>query len=255
MGGSSIRSCAVRWTVLCAFALAFACKREEEPRPPTEGEPARRAAQSFVHCVETGGAGCIDSGLALGGWDGFSILGWLATGSPISILQALPRELAHHRDPRSVQRRFVDQVERHRDKLRGAECRPERVDPLDPMVPKLSQAAQTRLRAMGLWSGDLQGVVEGLGSEAGRGLAGGYLVSMRCLGDPWELYVATTTQQDRHVVVGMLTVLPEFLGGAAPSRDATTGRLRSITIQDTDQMSLVREGDVDPWLAIPVEEF
>lgn len=242
--------------VLTALALLSlpACKKAEETKEPTAGEPARRAAQSFVHCVEQGGANCVQTNAKLGAWDAFSMLGWIATGSPISILEALPRELAHHQDGRSVQRRFVEKVERHRESLRGAECRTEQVNSLDAMVPKLEEAAQARLTTMGLWNADFQTVVGGLGTEASKGLGGGYLVSMRCQGDPWTVYVATTTEEQRQVVVGMLTVLPEFLGGAAPSRDAS-GQLKGKTLGDQGQMGVVLEGAVDPWINIPIEEF
>jgi hypothetical protein len=241
-------------TFVGALALLGACKKEQETRKPAEGEPARRAAQSFVHCVEQGGSGCVHNDPALGAWDAFSMLGWLASGSPLSILQALPSELEHHKSPKRVQRRFVEQVERQREPLRGAECRAERVDKLDAMIPKLEQAAQTRLTEMGLWSGDLDAVVNGLSDEAGRGLGGGYLVSMRCASDPFEIYVATTTQEQRQIVVGVLTMLPDFLGGEAPGRDAADGRLRGITIGDAT-VGVLQEGTIDPWVVIPVEEF
>lgn len=242
-------------TMVAALSMLTACDKETEARKPAEGEPARRAAQSFVHCVEQGGAGCVQSDPKLGSWDAFALLGWLGTGSPTSILSALPRELDHHRDARSVERRFVQQIDRQREPLRGAECRTERVDKLGPMVPKLVQAAQTRLTAMGLWNGELQNVVEGLASEASRGLDTGYLVSMRCHGDPWELYVATTSEEQRQVVVGVLTSLPEFLGGAAPSRNSSETRLTSIKVGGTSQMAAVQEGTVDSWIPIAVEEF
>jgi hypothetical protein len=240
-------------TALALLSLP-ACEKEAETRTPAEGEPARRAAQSFVHCVEQGGANCVQSNPKLGAWDAFSMLGWLATGSPISILDALPRELQHHRDSKSVQRRFVEQVDRHRESLRGAECRTEQVNKLDMMLPKLQQAAQARLSTMGLWNADFQTVVGGLATEANKGLGGGYLISMRCQGDPWTVYVATTTEEQRQVVVGMLTALPEFLGGAAPSRDSS-GRLKGKTLGEDGSMGVVLEGAVDAWITIPIEEF
>jgi hypothetical protein len=241
-------------TLVGVLALIGGCKKEGETRTPAEGEPARRAAQSFVHCVEQGGAGCVQNDPALGAWDAFSMLGWLASGSPLSILEALPRELDHHKSAKSVQHRFVEQVERQREPLRGAECRSERVDKLDAMIPKLQQAAQVRLTEMGLWTGDLENVVAGLADEANRGLSGGYLVSMRCAADPFEIFVATTTHEQRQVVVGILTVLPDFLGGEAPSRDTREGGLGGITLGG-GKVGVVQEGTVHPWIAIPVEEF
>lgn len=241
--------------MLAAFMSVSGCEEEETARPVAEGEPATRAAQSFVHCVEAGGGDCVETVPKLGAWDAFSMLGWLASGSPLALLQALPRELAHHQDARSVQRRFVDQIDRQREALRGSECRSERVDKLDAMVPKLVSASQSRLTAMGLWSGDLENVVSGLASEAAGGLKGGYLVSMRCQGAPYELYLATVTEEQRQVVVGVLTVLPEFLGGTAPSRDSTSGKLRSISLGTGGKMAVVSEGIVDTWIGIPVEDF
>lgn len=241
-------------TLVGALALLGACEKKSETRKPAEGEPARRAAQSFVHCVEQDGAGCVHNEPQMGAWDAFSMLGWLASGSPLSILQALPSELDNHRSPKAIQRHFVDQVERQREPLRGAECRAERVDRLDAMIPKLEEAARTRLTEMGLWSGDLDEVVAGLSDEAARGLGGGYLVSMRCAADPYELYIATTTEESRQIVVGMMTVLPDFLGGEAPSRDNTAGQLRGTTL-GKGQVGVLPEGTVDSWVIIPVEEF
>jgi hypothetical protein len=248
------RSSARAAAIAATLALA-GCKRTGETKAPDAGESARRTAQSFVHCVEQGGSVCVDTGARLGAWDAFSLLGWLATGSPISILQALPRELEHHKEARNIQRRFVDLVDRQREPLRGSECRAERSDPLDAMVPKLREVAQTRMTGLGLRTSELEAVVAGLSKEAGDGLRGGYLVSMRCQGEPWELYVATTTQEERQVVIGVMTRLPPVLGGTAPSRDSRTGRLAGVSIGDAGQLDIVSEGVVDRWVPVPVEVF
>ncbi len=254
-----------RWTAklatLCTavaavgtMGLSSGCKVEVTAKPVGPGIPARRAAQSFVHCVEQQGAACVgyeDKQIA---WDSFSMLGWLAAGSPTSILQALPSELGHHQNPRSIQARFVRKVDRNSMLLRGAECRADKATSFAELIPKLRSASQARLEAMGLWRGDLEAVVDQLSKEAGEGLSDGFLITMRCATDPDQLYVATTTQDERYIVVGMLMDLPEFLGGTAPSRDSSTGRLPTIVL-DSGSVSSVREGVVDPWIPIPVEEF
>lgn len=237
-----------------AMGLSSGCKVEVTTKPVGPGVPARRAAQSFVHCVELEGAACVGNEQKQLAWDAFSILGWLASGSPTSILQALPAELGHHQNPRSIQARFVAKVDRNDMLLRGAECRADKATAFAELIPKLRSASESRLDAMGLWRGDLEAVVDQLAKEAGEGLSDGFLITMRCATDPDRVYVATTTEEERFIVVGMLMELPEFLGGTAPSRDSSTDTLPTIVL-DTGSVSSVREGIVDPWIPIPVEEF
>jgi len=225
-----------------------------EPVPPTV--PAQRAAQSFVHCVEIDGGGCVTNHPEFAAWDAFSLLGWLASGSPTSILEALPRELNHHASQRSIQQRFVRQVDDQSMVLRGAECSPENAAAFGELLPKLREAVQQRMTAMGIWGPDLEVVVDGLVEEARRGLADGYLIGMRCQSDPWRVYMATSKGESRFIVVGMLMELPEFLGGDSPARDASSGRLRSIHIgRDSQTMSAAVENAIHPWVQIPVQEF
>ena len=109
---------------------------------------------------------------------------------------------------------------------------------------------------MGLWRGDLEGVVNGLAKEAVEGLKDGYLVGMECVSDPYKVYVATAATDERFVVVGVMYDLPEFMGGQSPARDASTGRLRSITVgRNNGALRNVREGIVDDYLPFVVEEF
>lgn len=245
-------------TVALTAALgASGCKKDTGPaRTNTPETPARRAAMSFVHCVEQSGPACVGNELTQGAWDAFSILGWLADGSPTAILEALPRELSHHANARSVQQRFVNEVSRQDNKIRGAECEVKAINEFGSMVPKLREAAQRRLEALGMWRGDLGRVVDGLANEATEGLQGGYLVTMQCQAEPWQVYVATAIEGERHVVVGLMVDLPEFLGGDSAARDATSGRLRTIDLGTRPgAMAPVDESRMDPWLPFPVEEF
>ena len=107
----------------------------EEPVVPNL--PARRASASFIHCVEQAGAQCVSMHQKFGGWDAFSVLGWLAHGSPVSILQAFRSELEHHRDLQAIQGRMVKLVNRLHTPLRGAACEVSSSLDLGPMVPKL----------------------------------------------------------------------------------------------------------------------
>lgn len=238
----------------------LACKSDDGPARPLPPEvPARRAADSFVRCLERAGGQCVDMHTKQGAWDAFSILGWLSDGSPVAILQALPAELNHHTSRRSIQQRFVTLSQSLRERVRGAECKPEQVVSVGEMVPKMRQRVEQRMRKLGLWSADMQRVVDGLTQEATEGLSGGYVVEMSCYGDPYELYVATTTDQEteRQIVVGMLATLPTYLGGKSPSRDIVEGRLGSRSVGlNAGRVGLVREGTVDSqWIPIPVEEF
>lgn len=237
-------------------ALSGCTKTTGEVRTIGPAEPAQRAATSFVHCVEADGGGCISRDPKQASWDAFALLSWLGAGSPISILQALRRELEHHRDPLAVQDRFVVVASRYRESLRGAECTPESATPMTELLPKLSSRVETRMQTLGLWREDLEQVVTVLRGEAEDGLADGWLVHMTCFGDPYELWIATTKQDDRQVVVGMLTSLPNWLGGGPLDDERVEGRIASGTLGNSTTLGVIREGTVDTrWIPIPVEEF
>ncbi|PRP91814.1 hypothetical protein ENSA5_52510 [Enhygromyxa salina] len=219
-------------------------------------EPARRAAQSFVHCVESEGGGCVARDPKQGSWDAFALLQWLGAGSPTSILQALRRELEHHRNPFAVQDRFVVVASRYREPLRGAECTPESATPIAELLPKAVSQVETRMQSLGLWRNDLEEVVGGLAEEAETGLADGWLVHMTCYGDPYEIWVATAKRDERQVVVGMLTSMPGWLGSGPLDDERVEGRIHSRTLGDSTTLGVVREGSVDTrWIPIPIEEF
>jgi hypothetical protein len=203
-----------------------------------------------VRCVEQSGSQCVEGSEQLGAWDAFSVMGWMASGSPTSILKNLRRELGHHSDGRAVLRRFVATTETMREPLRGAECDAERVIELDPLVAQLAPATKQRLESVGIWNPDIERVIDGLYTESGR-LNGGYLVEMKCMGAPYGFYVATAVDGQRHMAVGILSGLPEFLGGNAPSREVVERSLQSTTIDVG--MEAITEGIVHPWLNFPVE--
>jgi hypothetical protein len=243
-------------TLAAAVALAGCTPKTGEVRTIGPAEPAQRAATSFVHCVEAEGGGCISPDPKQASWDAFALLQWLGAGSPISILQALRRELEHHRDPLAVQDRFVVVTSRYRESLRGAECTPESATPMTELLPKLSSRVETRLQTLGLWREDLEKVVAVLLDEAGNGLADGWLVHMTCFGDPYELWIATAKHDDRQVVVGMLTSLPSWLGGGQLDDERVEGRLANGTLGNSKPLGVIREGTVDTrWVPIPIEEF
>lgn len=248
---------------LCSAALIVACAslagcktKTTETQTVGPAEPARRAALSFVHCVESDGGGCVQPDDKHGSWDAFALLHWMGTGSPTSILQALRRELDHHRDPYAVQDRFVALAARYREPLRGAECRPDAAAPVDELLPTLVKRVETRLTTLGLWRSDLESVVTALAKEAGKGLDEGWLVHVVCEGDPYEVWIATAKDDERQVVVGMLTTLPVWLGGAESSEEQLEGRMRSRTMGSSTSLGVVREGAVDStWVPIAIEEF
>ncbi len=241
--------------VLALSALVAGCKGDGATAPPVgETTPARRAATSFVHCVEQNGGMCVRAEPKFGSWDAFAMLGWLSSGAPTSILAALPRELQRHQDPRLIQIHFVNQVDRNSQQIRGAECHVADTVAFSELLPKLRMSVEDRMKKMGLWGTDLQRVVEGLDQEAREGLVDGYLVAMQCETAPYELYVATASDEERFVVVGMLVELPGFLGGEAVARDSATLRLRPISL-GRRKLGFVDENAVDPYVQIPVEEF
>lgn len=237
-------------------ALSGCTTKTTTVRTVGPAEPAQRAAVSFVHCVEQDGGACVTRDPGHGPWDAFALLNWLGAGSPTSILQALRRELEHHRDPFAVQDRFVALAARYREPLRGAECRPESAVPMTEVLPKLVNRVETRMNSLGLWRSDLEQVVAGLANEAQDGLADGWLVHMTCYGDPWEIWVATAKREDRQVVVGMLPSVPSYLGGRPLSDEVVEGRIHGRSSGSSTTLGVVREGAVDSrWLPIPIEEF
>jgi hypothetical protein len=243
---------------LLTLALAVGCKQTTgEVRTIGPAEPAQRAATSFVHCVEAEGGGCISPDPKQASWDAFALLHWLGAGSPTSILQALRRELEHHRDPIAVQDRFVVVTSRYREPLRGAECTPESATPMTELLPKLTSRVETRMQSLGLWQADLEGVVSVLTEEAQDGLADGWLVHMTCFSDPYELWIATAKHDDRQVVVGMLTSLPSWLGGSTGlNEERVEERIRGGMLGSSTTLGVIREGTVDTrWVPIPIEEF
>jgi hypothetical protein len=241
--------------MLSLLASAAACKKD----PPVVKLPSapapERSAQSFVHCVEASTSQCVEAADQLAGWDAFYLLVWLAGGSPAAILEALPTELANHADPRRVQRRFVDEVERYAVMIRGAACTSVSSQPIDPLIDRVATVATERLRKLGLWQGGMQAVADGLAQEAHEELGGGSLVRLDCERDPFRLYVATRERDGRFSVVGMTTLLPEIIGGDPPGRQVVAERLQSRALGLSDASAPIVEGIVDPWLAFPVEEL
>ena len=137
-----------------------------------------------------------------------------------------------------------------REPLRGAECDADQVIPLDNLIAQLAPATKTRLEHIGIWNSDLETVVNGLETESGR-LNGGYLVEMKCLSAPYSFYIATAVDGERHMAVGILSGLPEFLGGSAVSREVVENSLKSTTLEVGTQS--VAEGIAHPFLNFPVE--
>ena len=231
-----------------------ACEPKDDGsnKPVAAADYPRRAGVAFVRCVESTGGQCVEMSESIGAWDAFSVLGWLASGSPVGILQRLPSELRHHSDRNLVLRRFTNAANAMQRPLRGAECDAESVIELGPLVDELEKAASARLQRIGIWSADLDAVVKGLAKES-RGLQGGYLVEMRCLSEPFGFYVATAADGDRQLAVGLMSGLPDFLGGTAPPREAVERNLKSIEIEA--DASLTDSNLVHPWIPVAPEGF
>ncbi len=246
----------VSWGVAALAAGLLACKpkKDAEPPRPDPADAAQRAAQAFVHCVEGGNTACVRTGLPHGAFDAFFLLGWLATGTPVAILEGFSRELVTHSDARAVQGKFVREVERLAGALRGAECAPVGAQPMGPMAGQLAKAADGRLRAIGMGSDDMLRVVEGLSAEAREGLAEAFLVRFACKREPYQLYLAMVPEGVRYSAVGLMAFLPRFLGGDEADFDVAEAA-RSKTLGVTGSSAPVPDGTVDRYLPIPIEEF
>jgi hypothetical protein len=251
-----------RPSVCVALTFAFVavagpgCKNRDLVAAPLPAEEApRRAANSFIHCVESGTSQCVRPGETVGGWDAFFLLTWLGGGSPLSILGALPNELSAHADPKQVQHRFVEEVERYAIVVRGAECDAADMQPIEPLIDQVGAVAAQRLERLGMWQGNMSQVVDGLVKEARETMKGGFLVRMDCAHDPHRLWVATVERDETHRVIGMTTLLPHFLGGQPPGRKELTDRLNSRSLGLSAAAAPVQEGTVHPWISVPVEVF
>jgi hypothetical protein len=241
--------------VLCLLAGMAACRPKGDVHMLPNEAPTWRAAASFVHCVEAGTSQCVTADQMLGGWDAFYILVWLSDGSPVSILEGLSIQLRNHQDARLVQARFVDEVERYAQSIRGAECDAVGSMPLQPLIDRTAKRATTRLDSLGMLQGGLDGVVKGLAEEAHDDLDGGELVRLDCRYEPYRLYVASRSFEGRQVVIGMTTLWPPPLGGDVPSREQVDDRLHSRSLGLDSASAPIAEGQIDPWLPFAVEEF
>ncbi|MFO0634720.1 MAG: hypothetical protein U0168_17895 [Nannocystaceae bacterium] len=242
--------------LLVVGLAAGACTRDRviASALPNE-EPTRRAAESFVHCVEAGTSGCVAAGDNHGGWDALHLLLWLASGSPVGILEALPRQLGEHTNALVVQENFVREVERYATVMRGAECDSVSSQPAAQLIERAASSARKRLERLGMWRGELAEVVEGLRIEAHEELDGGALIRFDCMRDPYRVYLATHDHGGRIVVVGMTTTLAPEFGGDVPSRRDVDVRLTSRPLGLGAAQVPIIEGAVDPWLPFPLEEL
>ncbi len=232
------------------------CKAKVEFKTLSDESPSRRTAASFVHCIEAGTATCVNPENISGGWDALYLLQWMADGSPVSVMYALPQELAAHQDPLQVEQRLVSQVERYSNAVRGAECDPADALQLTPLIDQAAQLAAERLARLGMLEGNLRAIIDGLAQEAHEGLDGGELVRLDCGFDPYRLYIATRRFDDGvHRVLGMSTMFPASLGGDVPGREVVDERLHSRSLGlDTAAAPLV-EGGMNAWLPFEVELF
>ena len=230
--------------------------RKEPPKPPDPTVPAQRAAQAWVHCLEQNGGACVSNHKEFASWDAYALLGWLATGSPTSILAGLRKELQHHRDEMSVQRRMIAVSDAAASELRGAECQTVDVMNFSDVIPKLDAAVRARMEYFGLLNGQMDSIIQGLVSEAKGDLNTGYLVTMECANEPYSAYVAAAEHDNHYIVAGMMLELPDYLGGSRTIRTRDTGALLPMRtgLSKATETSAV-EGTVHPWINILVEEF
>jgi hypothetical protein len=247
------RACAV---TLLMLATATSCGRGRVVKSalPDE-EPPRRAAESFVHCVEAGTSDCVAAGENHAGWDALHLLFWLASGSPVGILEVLPEQLTAHGDPLRVQAAFVDEVKRYATALRGAECESSSSQAAGPLIDQAASAAKARLERLGMSRTGLVKVIENLRTEAHEFLDGGHLVRLDCRYDPYRVYIATADVDGRIAVVGMTTVLAPQFGGDSPTRRDVDVRLSSTPLGLGGASLPLVEGAVNEWLPFPVEEL
>ncbi len=242
--------------VLVGVAMGGGCNRGRVVDSSlSRTTPAARAADSFVHCVEGGTSNCVEAGQNHGGWDALHLLLWLASGSPLAILDVLPRELDAHTDPLAVQGSFVREVERYAEVLRGAECQSVATRPLPALIDQAARVASARLQRVGLWRQDMQTVVAGLAQEAHEDLDEGHLVRLDCGHDPYRVYLVTRPRDGRIHVLGMTTTLAPVFGGDDLDPRSVQVRLESPTFGLAASQAPIQVDAIDEWLRFPVEDF
>jgi len=243
---------------LVAAVLAVAlggCRAKVEVATLPDESPSLRAANSFVHCIEGANSACVEPGQASRGWHGFALLAWLSHGSPVAIASSLPHQLAIHAEPRLIERRMVDEVERYAIALRGAGCSGVEEHSLGPLVERAATSAAERLDGLALWVRGASDAIGMLREDARAELAQGTLVAMRCPTDPYLLYVGTRYSEGRYSVVGMSTLVPAALGGERLDPERVAVRLESRALGLQGASSPLPDDAIGPWLPFPVEEF
>jgi len=242
------------WGVLAIVPLLGCAPKVDIARLPDQ-TPTFRAANSFIHCVEGANSLCVKSGRALVGWDALFLLVWLSDGSPVSIVGALQPQLNAHSNPRVVERRFVEEIERYAAVLRGAECDAVAERPLGGLIDEVSRDAVARLQRLGLWQRGMVEAVTLLTAEAHRDLEDGALVRLDCKSDPYRVHVAAIESDGFYEIIGMTTLLPEKLGDLRPSSEVVQDRLQSRSLGLAGAAGMIAENTIDPWLTFPVEEL
>jgi hypothetical protein len=242
--------------MLVLLAATASCGRNRVIKSslPDE-EPPRRAAESFIHCVEAGTSDCVAAGDNHAGWDALHLLLWFASGSPVGILEMLPEQLAAHGQALRVQGAFVEEVKRYATALRGAECESTSSQAVAPLIDQAATSAKSRLERLGMARTGLARVIDELRVEAHELLDGGHLVRLDCRYDPYRVYIATTETGGRIAVVGMTTVLAPQFGGDSPSRADVDTRLSSAPLGLSGASLPLVEGAVNEWLPFPLEEL
>lgn len=235
--------------------LLVGCRTEVELATLPEESPSRRAANSFLHCVESTNSHCVDPSPTITAWDAVSFLAWLAYGSPASISTSMPLQVQIHHEPRVLERRFVNEIERYAAALRGAGCEAEDEQSLAPLIERAASRAVTRSGELSLWPRELPTVVDQLREEAQAELSSGVLVTMRCKFEPFVVYAATHVADGQYTVVGMSTFWPEELGGVRLTSEQVAARLKGRSLGLYGASVAVVENTMSPWLAFPVEEL
>lgn len=252
MFGRRIHLC---WAGAAIAGLLTGCRAQVELATLPEDSPSRRAASSFLHCVESTTSHCVSAGQTTTAWDAVALLAWLAYGSPSAIATLLPQQVQVHQDPRLLERRFVDEIERYAVALRGAGCEAEDEQSLAPIIERAGAQAVTRSAALSLWPREVPPVVDQLREEAQLELSAGVLVTLRCRFEPFVVYAATHVADGQYTVVGMSTFWPEELGGVRLTSEQVEARLRGRSLGLYGASVAAMEDTINPWLAFPVEEL
>jgi hypothetical protein len=242
--------------VFAAIATSSCRGKDAGPAAPDPAEQARRAARSFVHCVEQSGSSCVGSSTKQGAFGSLSALLWLHRASPLSLITAAEGVIQNRQDVEKNQTRFVGHLKGLYAQIRGASCEPVDMRPVDEIADALKRETQTRFDALDIWPEQRHELIDTLHSEIVAGLPNGYVAAVACAESPWLFYLVTAVDEERQTVVGFTRMMAESMRGAVePEIVAQCEADLDAQSKRSSDFFRAPAGQVHPWIKVAMEEI